>query len=181
MDMFVRTQRLFLRPGWTEDAPELAQALGEQSIVRNLARVPWPYGEEHARAWLASPHDPRLPSLLVTLPDEKGRIAGGCGLYADHGKVGIGYWISREDQGRGYATEAAQALLGLARVLGHQRVEAHHFADNPASGRVLRKCGFVPTGRTSPRPSLGRGGVAPAVSYVAEIENESAMRWPVAA
>ncbi len=42
--MFARTERLLLRPGWLEDAPALARAIGEEAVVRNLARAPWPYG-----------------------------------------------------------------------------------------------------------------------------------------
>src|SRR6476661_3921933 len=53
MIMFVRTDRLFLRPAWLEDAPELARAIGDKMVVRNLARVPWPYTEDHAREWIA--------------------------------------------------------------------------------------------------------------------------------
>ena len=167
--MFIRTEMLFLRPGWAEDAPELAGTIGDEAIVRNLARVPWPYREEHARAWLSLPKDPRLPSLLVTLPGEGGRIVGNCGLHEEEGEPAVGYWIAREHQDRGYATEAARALIGLARVIGHRRVRADHFADNPASGRVLRKCGFVPTGRTSRRPSLARGVRSLSIEYVAEL------------
>ena len=179
--MFIRTERLFLRPGWAEDAPELARAIGDEAIVRNLARVPWPYREEHARAWLSLPKNPRLPSLLVTLPGEGGRIVGNCGLHEDEGEPAIGYWIARGHQGRGFATEAARALVGLARVIGYRRLLSHHFADNPASGRVLRKCGFVPTGRTSHRPSLARGAIVPSVNYVAEIVDDYAARMPAAA
>lgn len=178
--MFIRTERLFLRPGWAEDAPDLARAIGDEAIVRNLARVPWPYRQEHARTWLSLPKDPKLPSLLVTLPDEGGRIVGNCGLHEESGGPAIGYWIARAHQGRGYATEAVRALLGLARVVGHRRVRADHFADNPASGRVLRKCGFVPTGRTNPRPSLARGILSPSIEYVAELVDCSA-RMPEAA
>ena len=53
--MFARTERLLLRPGWLEDAPALAQAIGEEAVVRNLARAPWPYGEEQAQAYLSQP------------------------------------------------------------------------------------------------------------------------------
>ena len=41
-------------------------------------------------------------------------------------------------------------MLSLARVIGHKRIIGRHAADNPASGRVLRKAGFRPTGRARP-------------------------------
>ena len=48
-------------------------------------------------------------------------------------------------------------MLRLARTLGHNRITAGHFVDNPASGRVLRKVGFHPTGEVRPRFCLARG------------------------
>ena len=64
-------------------------------------------------------------------------------------------------QGEPTVDEAGRGALEVARLLGHQRIEAGHFVDNPASGRVLRKIGFLPTGRVAPRASRARGGEAP--------------------
>ena len=165
--MFIRTDRLFLRPAWMEDAPELARAIGDKMIVRNLARVPWPYREEHAREAIERERQPSLPSLLITLPDEGGRIVGGMGLHEDDdGRPSLGYWIARRYHGRGFATEGGRGLLGVTPLLGHRRLHAGHFADNPASGRVLRKLGFRPTGAVCARESKGRGGASvPSVEY----------------
>ena len=55
--MFARTKRLLLRPGFAEDAEALARAIGDETIVRNLATAPWPYGEAEATAFLARPDD----------------------------------------------------------------------------------------------------------------------------
>ena len=62
--MFARTPRLLLRPGWTEDASALAEAIGDYSIVGKLARVPWPYRVEDAEAWLTADRGP-LPDFLI--------------------------------------------------------------------------------------------------------------------
>ena len=62
--MFARTPRLLLRPGFPEDAPALAVAIADEAIACNLAVVPWPYTLRDAEAFLASPRDPVLPSLL---------------------------------------------------------------------------------------------------------------------
>lgn len=171
--MFLRTERLFLRPAWLEDAPELARAIGQEPVVRMLARVPWPYREEHARGWIDAPKDPRLPSLLITLPDDGGRIVGGCGLHeapaAERGLIEVGYWIAPEHWGNGYATEALGGLLSLARLAGHCRIVGRHAADNPASGRVLRKVGFRPTGRSRAFHSLGRKATVEAPEYAVDL------------
>jgi RimJ/RimL family protein N-acetyltransferase len=55
-------------------------------------------------------------------------------------------------------------------MLGHARLVASHFVDNPASGRVLRKLGFQPTGKVRLRHSCGRGEEAPAVEYTRDLD-----------
>ena len=73
--MFARTERLLLRPGWQEDAPALARAIGEEAVVRNLATAPWPYDESEARAFLSMPLDPAQPLVTSIGPDgEPGQL-----------------------------------------------------------------------------------------------------------
>jgi RimJ/RimL family protein N-acetyltransferase len=162
--MFARTQRLLLRPGFPEDAPALAMAIADRAIVRNLAVVPWPYSLRDAEAYLASPRDPILPSLLIfERTSGAPQLVGSCGLgRRTSGAVELGYWIARPFWGRGIATEACTALIETARTLQLQQLEASHFVDNPASGRVLEKIGFEPTGITAPRMSCARGTEVPA-------------------
>ena len=160
--MFARTERLLLRPGWAEDAPALARAIADEAVVRNLATAPWPYGLADAEAFLASPNDPALPRFLITeRTDAAPRLIGACGLARrSSGNVELGYWIARAHWGQGFATEAGLALIDIARTLKLSRLEASHFVDNPASGRVLEKLGFVATGLTATRYSCARGGDA---------------------
>jgi RimJ/RimL family protein N-acetyltransferase len=121
-----------------------------------LSRVPWPYREEHAREWIDAPHDPHLPNLLITLPEEGGRIVGCVGLHDGRG-AGRGRLLDRaRPLGPRLRDRGAERLLSLARLAGHRRIVSRHAADNPASGRVLRKAGFRPTGRARPFRSLGR-------------------------
>lgn len=160
--MFARTDRLLLRPGWGEDAQMLAGAIGDAAVVRNLSRVPWPYGLADAEAFLARPRDSLLPTFLITERTPAApRLVGACGLTRlPSGAVNLGYWIARPDWGRGIATEACSALIEIARTLGLPLLEASHFIDNPASGRVLEKLGFTATGLSAPRYSCARGGEA---------------------
>lgn len=162
--MFARTDRLLLRPGWAEDAPALAEAISDERIVRHLATAPWPYRLRDAEAFLAQPRDPVLPSLLLFERTAGApRLVGSCGLgRRPSGAVEMGYWIARPHWGRGYATEAGRALIGIARALGIRQLEGSHFLDNPASGRVLEKLGFEPVGITAPRMSCARGAEAQA-------------------
>jgi RimJ/RimL family protein N-acetyltransferase len=156
--MFARTPRLLLRPGWMEDAQVLAQTINDGAVLRNLARAPNPYGPDDAQAFLALPQHPRLPRLLAFSRTQGApRLIGGCGIHLDEqGAPELGYWIARPYWGLGFATEAARAVLSMARANGIADIRACHFADNPASGNVLRKLGFRFTGRVEQRYSLGR-------------------------
>ena len=160
--MFARTERLVLRPGWGEDASALAQAIADEAVVRNLSSVPWPYATADAEAFLAGPRDPLLPSFLIfSRTAGAPLLVGACGLgRRPSGAVELGYWVARAHWGQGYATEASAALVEIARTLRLARLEASHFIDNPASGRVLEKLGFLPTGLSAPRYSCARGGEA---------------------
>lgn len=165
--MFHRTERLFLRPAFPEDCGAIFAAIGDEKIVRNLARAPWPYTLDDARSFAALPQDPRLPHFLITLPGAG--VIGAAGLSTQDGghdsEPEIGYWIAREHWGRGYATEAARAVLKIAHTLGHRRIVAGHFVDNSASGKVLRNVGFLPTGRIIKRRSRARGAWVDTVEY----------------
>ncbi len=179
--MFARTQRLLLRPVWPEDAEGLFAALNDQGIVCNLARAPWPYSREDAQAFAARTQDPRYPHFLLTLPGDGGQtLVGSCGLGEREGEAELGYWIAREHWGQGYATEAARAVIANAWMLGHRRLVASHYIDNPASGAVLRRLGFRPTGITRPRFSAGRGYDAMASEYALESDMAEVER-PLAA
>lgn len=156
--MFARTQRLLLRPVWPEDADALFRAINDAGIVCNLAHAPWPYTRADARAFAARAQDRLYPHFLLTRPGNVGQtLIGTCGMAERDGEAEIGYWIAREHWGKGYATEAARAVIANAWTLGHRRLVAGHFIDNPASGVVLRRLGFRPTGIIRPRFSAGRG------------------------
>jgi RimJ/RimL family protein N-acetyltransferase len=173
--MFVRTQRLLLRPGWTEEAAALAAAIGDESVARNLAQVPYPYSEADAAAFLSRPCNPALPALQILVRTGRGtRLIGGIGLHAaPGGEVELGYWIARPYWGLGFATEAGQAMVAHAHgSLRLRRIAARHFVDNPASGRVLRKLGFRPTGMTAVRHSAGRGGAAKSLLFTRDAADE---------
>jgi len=118
--MFVRTERLILRPSWPEDAPRLAKALNQLEVSRNLLHVPAPYSVADAAAWIERPRDPRLPEFLALLRTRGApRLVGGCGIArGQDGALELGYWVERAHWGLGFATEAARAVMRLARATG---------------------------------------------------------------
>ena len=156
--MFAITKRLLLRPGWAEDAAELTAALSDARIARNLSRMPWPYSLSDAELYLATPSDPAYPSFqIIDRKVDPVRMIGGIGFMAGSSAPELGYWLVPDRWGQGLAVEAAQAAIAAVRSsLGYTCIEAGHFIDNPASGRVLEKLGFRPTGQIEKRFSLAR-------------------------
>ncbi len=175
--MFARTERLLLRPGWAEDAPALAAAIADPLIVRNLSSAPWPYGPDDARDFLRGWEAGPIPRFLMTRRGGAHAPIIGCiGLdVMNDGTHELGYWVARPFWGHGFASEAGAHMLRLARALGVGTVHASHFTDNPASGAVLRKLGFAPTGTITRRHSRGRGGSAPTVDYVWHADGRHAL------
>ena len=170
--MFARTERLLLRPGWREDAPALFHAIADESIVRNLATAPWPDTMADAETFLARERPAGQAACLIFLrTDGAPALAGGIGFgRTQEDEVEFGYWIARAFWGQGIATEAGRALLANARhSLRLPRLVAGHFTDNPASGRVLQKLGFRPTGVVRGRYSAGRDAIAPAKEFVLKL------------
>lgn len=77
-----------------------------------------------------------------------GELVGDCGFHAlDDGRLELGYHLRADRWGRGLATEAARAVIDYARrALPGRAIVAWVHPDNPTSGAVLRKCGFVEIG-----------------------------------
>lgn len=183
--MFARTERLLLRPSWPEDASELHDAIADEGVVRNLARAPWPYTTEEAQRFAAVDHPDMFPAFLLMLrTDGAPRLIGACGIGERNGEAELGYWISRPYWGLGFASEAGRAVVSIAKALGHGKLVAGHFTDNPASGHVLRKLGFRHTGKSEQRHSKGRGHTATCALYEKSLEegsNDSARMTSMAA
>lgn len=181
--MFARTERLLLRPGWIDDAPVLASCIGDEAILTKLATAPSPYRLEDAQGWLSQPRgDIETDFLMFARTSGAPRLVGGVGLISDGHEFELGYWVARPWWGLGYATEAARAVVTMARSsLKLSRLVSGHFVDNPASGNVLRKLGFRPTGQIVPRECRARGTMVACKLYTLDLaENDAEARMPQA-
>jgi RimJ/RimL family protein N-acetyltransferase len=144
--VLLMTERLVLRAPRLDDAPALATLINDRRIAENTSQVPHPYTLADAQAWLTAPHRSEgQASFLVTLD---GNLIGGCGVMHPRGPIPeIGYWFGVAFWGQGYATEAAHAVIDHAFTdLGNAALQAGARVSNPASRRVLEKCGFQWTG-----------------------------------
>lgn len=148
LTLSIQTQRLLLRPFRREDAGEAARMCGNERVSKSTLSLPHPYPTELAVSWIDT-HAERIRSgaayPFAITDRQTGTLYGCIELSCDslhrHGE--LGYWCGEEYWGRGYATEAASAVIAFAFDELHlHRVLGRHFASNPASGRVLEKAGM---------------------------------------
>jgi RimJ/RimL family protein N-acetyltransferase len=156
----IETRRIVLRAPGMADAPSLATLGGDRDIARMTTRMPWPYIQSDAETFVGrcQAQDRRRDNTFVIDLEEEG-VIGVLGLFTPpDGHLEIGYWIGKPFWGRGLATEAVMGVLAWAqRDWRRKLVVAGHFADNPASGQVLIKAGFLYTGVVEMKPSAARG------------------------
>ena len=143
------TERLVMRPPHEDDIPELTLLANNRRVAEMLARMPHPYGEAEARAFLAIATEKRNAGCVyaITLADS-GAFIGCAGLDGAKGGLELGYWIGEPYWRHGYATEAAHALVDLAfRATTIDMLTVSCRVINPASRRVIHKCGFQYAGQ----------------------------------
>jgi RimJ/RimL family protein N-acetyltransferase len=139
----LQTARLVLRRPAADDARTLAALANDIRIAQNTTRIPHPYALSDAQAWLRGVNGKEgETTYLVTLAS--GSVIGACGVELRDGKTPeLGYWIGTQYWGQGYATEAARAVIDHAfAALGCEELHSGARISNPASRRVLEKCGF---------------------------------------
>jgi len=146
----LKTERLVLRPFCAEDAAALHAQLDDWEVARMVARVPHPHRMELAAGWIAQREAAWASGAQYSFCLEwNGALSGCVSLRRNDDGVSydLGYWLGRACWRRGLASEAVQRVVEFAVTeLGIQRLTAGHFRANPASGRVLEKCGFRYTG-----------------------------------
>ena len=139
----LETPRLVLRAPRPEDAQAVAAIANDLRIAQNTARLPHPYTVADAEQFIAqTSRDNGEIAFFITLANDK--IIGACGVATlDRKGPEIGYWLGVRYWGKGYATEAARAVIDHAfTTLGYDALRAGARVSNPASRRVLEKCGF---------------------------------------
>jgi RimJ/RimL family protein N-acetyltransferase len=166
-DPIIRTARLTLRLLRESDADDLVAGLGDPAVSQMLARVPHPYRRQDAEAFIALARQRAQAETHLNLAIvHDGRVVGGIGINAMPITCEIGYWLARPCWGRGFATEAARAILAYGfEVFGLKLIRSGVYTENRASLRVQQKLGFAVIGR-SMRHSLARGKAVPHIDTV---------------
>jgi [ribosomal protein S5]-alanine N-acetyltransferase len=142
----LRTERLVVREFGDDDAPDLARAFASPEVLWWDTDV---FTLDKARAWIArarAGYERSGMGLYAVCLRDDGRLIGDCGLVVQtiEGEqlVEIGWHLEREAWGRGYATEAARAVLEHAAGLGVRRVCSLIVPANERSRRVAGKVGM---------------------------------------
>jgi len=143
----IDTERLVLRPTGAFDAGRAFEIQSEWEVARMLRMASFPPDLEEIRRWFADHERAWAEGEAYRFAVEfRGRLIG----IADVDEISrhegeLGYWFERASWGRGYASEAAQAVVHFAfNKVGLSSLRSGHAADNPASGKVLQRLGFRP-------------------------------------
>lgn len=137
----IETERLILRPMTEADGEAVFQWTGDPVVNRYM---PYPVHKnvEETKSWLRSLQGKEEEFGFCL--KETGRLigAGSIKYREEFDAWEVGYNLRKDCWGKGYATEAAKALLQWAYEHGARRFMVRHATANTASGNVLKKCGY---------------------------------------
>ena len=148
----METSRLLLRHWQESDANDL---YGYASDTETGPRAGWPphTSVEESREIIRTVFN--HPTTWAIVWKETGEVIGAigygpscnCSLPVPEEEPIVGYWIGKPYWGKGICTEALLLVLKyVCQQTSIPSLASGHFTDNPASGRVMEKCGFLPTG-----------------------------------
>ncbi len=146
----IETERLLLRRPKPSDAQAVFHRYASDREVTQYLSWPTHRSVADTLAFLAMSDDewrrwPAGPYLVLTRNNGKsGSLVGSTGLfYKGPNRAVTGYAFAKDAWGQGYATEALQAMVDVARQTGVERLEAICHAEHSPSASVLEKCGFT--------------------------------------
>ena len=130
------------------DAASVQKLAGDREIADTTLRIPYPYEDGMAQEWISThsalrEQEKEIIFAIVLKDDDE--LVGSISLSIDrpNESAELGYWIGKPFWNNGFASEAARAILAYGfGELNLNRIHAHHFKRNPASGRVLQKAGM---------------------------------------
>lgn len=167
-DVFrLETRRLWLRWPRLADAQAIVRLAGEKAVADMTALVPHPYAPDAAERFVfearQSNADGRGLEMAITPRSKPNCLIGMVGIRpgSESARPHLGFWLGMPYWGQGIATEAARALIDafFAYTEGAELASSARVI-NPASRRVLEKCGFAHDG-SGLMAFPARGGVFP--------------------
>ncbi len=162
------TDRLVLRAPHKEDTDAIACLANNARVATMVSRMPHPYTRKDAAEFIKRTKTGALGKCVYAVTDaDNGRFLGCCGVEPQQDAVTLelGYWIGEPFWGKGYATEAAHAVIDMAfRTRDIEFIDVRCRVTNPGSRRVIHKCGFQFQG-TGMVTSLALGASVPVEWY----------------
>ena len=145
----LETERLTLRSLTSSDAASIQQAASAREIADTMISIPHPYPDGEAERYVARQRAQLEKGTAITFAVEQKperRFSGVVEIREidrEHAQAEISFWLAPEAWGRGFTSEALQAVLRYGfEDVNLNRMYAYHMTRNPASGRVLKKNGF---------------------------------------
>lgn len=142
-----------LRPFNLLDAHDVQRLAGDYDIARTTLNIPHPYEDGKAEEWISthqSAFEAGKEVIFAIVHAQEQYLIGAIGIsniHKEFEKAEIGYWIGKPYWNQGYCTEAVKAVIRYCfEEMKLNRVYAHHFLNNPASGRVMEKAGMKKEG-----------------------------------
>ena len=160
--------RLVMRAPHEDDIDALAHLANNANIANMVARMPHPYTVADAADFVRRTRAGAIGKCVYAITKaDNGAFLGCCGIepHEDGRTVELGYWLGEPWWNRGYATEAAHALIDMVfRTRDVEEIDARCRVMNIASRRVIQKCGFQ-FQATGMAESLAVGGMVPVEWY----------------
>jgi RimJ/RimL family protein N-acetyltransferase len=156
----METNRIILRPWRESDAEALFEYASDPDVGPRAGWPPHKSVEESLEVIRSIFNNDTTWAIELK---ESGEAIGAMGylpcegnnLPSREGEPLVGYWVGKPFWNQGICTEALRLMIDhIHRTTDIKSLISSHFIDNPASGRVMEKCGFVPTGETCVDESL---------------------------
>ncbi|MCQ2059834.1 MAG: GNAT family N-acetyltransferase [Bacteroidaceae bacterium] len=163
----IETERLILRPWRESDAGALFKYASDPDVGPRAGWPPHRSVEESLELIRTVFSGEGMWAVELKGTDEAIGCVGYLPASASNLEIGedqceVGYWIAKPYWGKGICTEAMRAVVDYCfNVKGFSVLWGDYFPENPASGRVMEKCGFTDTGRQVLCPNLEVGGDKP--------------------
>ena len=163
----MHTERITLRPWLDTDAKALYKYACDPDVGLRAGWPPHQSEEESLQIIRTVFHNPTTWAIVWNeIGEAIGAIGYGpscdCSLPSREGEPTVGYWVGKPYWGKGICTEALRLMIRHIReTTDITSLVSGHFISNPASGRVMEKCGFLPTGETAFDSTLYQGADKP--------------------
>ena len=163
----METDRIMLRHWQESDADVLYELAREPEVGERAGWPPHQSREESLEIIRTVFNNPTVWAIVLK---EAGQVVGAmgygpscdCSLPSREGEPTVGYWVGKPYWGMGICTEALRLMIDhIRKTTTIPSLISGHFTDNPASGRVMEKCGFIPTGETVCDSKLYHGAGKP--------------------